>query len=126
MNLYATKYEEEFQPHLPTFATAVWELLKASGAWTLSSYPDASMPMGVVVPRSADALSCRSILPQSPKPHYAGTSWAVPKYDALVTVSMRFLASLASKRMHYDLFNNPTLCVRPARLYLRWVYGCAW
>ena len=38
-----------------------------------------------------------------------GTSWAVPKYDALVTVSMRFLASLAAKRMHYDLFNNPTL-----------------
>ena len=31
VNLYATKYEEEFQPHLPTFATAVWELLKASG-----------------------------------------------------------------------------------------------
>lgn len=33
VNLYATKYEEEFQRFLPTFATAVWELLKASGGW---------------------------------------------------------------------------------------------
>ena len=68
VNLYATKYEEEFQPHLNTFATAVWELLKASG-----------------------------------------TSAAQPKFDGLVTVSMRFLASLAGKQMHFALFNNPTL-----------------
>ncbi len=68
VNLYATKYEEEFAPHLNTFATAVWDLLKASG-----------------------------------------TSAAVPKFDGLMTVSMRFLASLASKQMHFALFNNPTL-----------------
>ena len=30
VNLYATKYEEEFQPHLNVFATGVWELLKVS------------------------------------------------------------------------------------------------
>jgi len=68
LNLYATKYEEEFQPHLNTFATAVWELLKASG-----------------------------------------TTASQPKFDGLVTVSMRFLASLAGKRMHFALFNNTTL-----------------
>eukprot|EP00624_Nannochloropsis_granulata_P000776 evm.model.NODE_13239_length_6809_cov_22.316198.1 len=68
LNLYATKYEEEFQPHLNTFATAVWELLKASG-----------------------------------------TTASQPKFDGLMTVSMRFLASLAGKQMHFALFNNPTL-----------------
>ena len=49
VNLYATKYEEEFQPYLQVFATAVWELLKASG-----------------------------------------TSAAIPKYDELITTSMRY------------------------------------
>lgn len=68
VNLYATKYEEEFQPYLQTFALAVWDLLKASG-----------------------------------------TSAAVPKFDALMIVSMKFLASLASKKMHYDLFKDPGL-----------------
>lgn len=40
VNLYATKYEEEFQPHLPNFATAVWDLLKASGTHCASKAGD--------------------------------------------------------------------------------------
>lgn len=55
---YADKYDEEFQPHLPSFTTAIWDLLKSSG-----------------------------------------TSGAKPKYDAVTNISMRFLASLASKQV---------------------------
>jgi hypothetical protein len=37
VNLYADKYEEEFQPHLPAFTTAIWGLLMkvwmARSAW---------------------------------------------------------------------------------------------
>lgn len=102
VNLYATKYEEEFQRFLPTFATAVWELLKASGTHDYSS-----MYTHIHAPRGSVIKSWH--LSHGPKPKPTGTSWAVPKYDALVTVSMRFLASLASKRMHFELFNNPTL-----------------
>jgi exportin-2 (importin alpha re-exporter) len=56
-------------PPLPqVFATAVWELLKASG-----------------------------------------TTARQPKYDHLVTTSLRFLTSLVQKKMHFELFNNPAL-----------------
>lgn len=35
VNLYADKYEEEFNPYLEGFATAVWELLQSSGTTAL-------------------------------------------------------------------------------------------
>ena len=38
VNLYADKYEEEFQPHLPAFTTAIWGLLmKVCGGYILIS-----------------------------------------------------------------------------------------
>ena len=30
--MYAQKYDEEFAPHLPSFVTAVWNLLTTTGA----------------------------------------------------------------------------------------------
>ena len=30
--LYAQKYDEEFGPHLPTFVTAIWNLLVTTGS----------------------------------------------------------------------------------------------
>ena len=30
--MYAQKYDEEFVPHLPSFVTAVWNLLTSTGA----------------------------------------------------------------------------------------------
>lgn len=31
VGLYAQKYDEEFQPYLPLFVTAVWNLLTSTG-----------------------------------------------------------------------------------------------
>lgn len=31
VGLYAQKYDEEFQPYLPEFVTAVWNLLTSTG-----------------------------------------------------------------------------------------------
>lgn len=31
VSLYAQKYDEEFQPYLPEFVTAVWNLLTSTG-----------------------------------------------------------------------------------------------
>lgn len=31
VGLYALKYDEEFQPYLPLFVTAVWNLLTSTG-----------------------------------------------------------------------------------------------
>lgn len=39
----------------------------------------------------------------------SGTSASVPKFDAVTTISMRFLASLASKQVHFEIFNNDGL-----------------
>lgn len=31
VGLYAQKYDEEFQPYLPLFVTAIWNLLTSTG-----------------------------------------------------------------------------------------------
>ena len=44
--LYAQKYDEEFQPYLPRFVTAIWELLVSTGQevkYDLVSLPAASL-----------------------------------------------------------------------------------
>ncbi|XP_026750496.2 exportin-2 [Galleria mellonella] len=61
--LYALKYEEEFGPHAPSFVTAVWTVLLATG-------------------------------PQ-------------PKYDALVSNALTFLAKIAEKNNYKNLFEDP-------------------
>ena len=62
LKLYAEKYEEEFQPFLSQFTTAVWTLLVSTGVQ--------------------------------------------PKYDALVTMGIRFLTAVVSKPMHRALFEG--------------------
>ncbi|XP_076289313.1 chromosome segregation 1 [Lasioglossum baleicum] len=64
IGLYAQKYDEEFQPYLPEFVTAVWNLLTSTGQQ--------------------------------------------PKYDALVSNALQFLATVADRAQYKHLFENPT------------------
>ncbi|XP_076749811.1 chromosome segregation 1 [Xylocopa sonorina] len=64
IGLYAQKYDEEFQPYLPDFVTAVWNLLTSTGQQ--------------------------------------------PKYDALVSNALQFLATVADRAQYRSLFENPT------------------
>ncbi|CAL7948888.1 unnamed protein product [Xylocopa violacea] len=64
IGLYAQKYDEEFQPYLPDFVTAVWNLLTSTGQQ--------------------------------------------PKYDALVSNALQFLATVADRAQYRNLFEDPT------------------
>ncbi|KAK1138134.1 hypothetical protein K0M31_002618 [Melipona bicolor] len=64
IGLYAQKYDEEFQPYLPEFVTAVWNLLTSTGQQ--------------------------------------------PKYDALVSNALQFLATVADRAQYRNLFEDPT------------------
>ncbi|XP_029678956.1 exportin-2 [Formica exsecta] len=64
VGLYAQKYDEEFQPYLPEFVTAVWNLLTSTGQQ--------------------------------------------PKYDALVSNALQFLATVADRAQYRHLFEDPT------------------
>ncbi|XP_011881255.1 PREDICTED: exportin-2 [Vollenhovia emeryi] len=63
VGLYALKYDEEFQPYLPLFVTAVWNLLTSTGQ--------------------------------------------NPKYDALVSNALQFLATVADRAQYRHLFEDP-------------------
>ncbi|KAG5308621.1 XPO2 protein, partial [Pseudoatta argentina] len=63
VGLYAQKYDEEFQPYLPLFVTAIWNLLTSTGQ--------------------------------------------DPKYDALVSNALQFLATVADRAQYRHLFEDP-------------------
>ncbi|XP_015602290.1 exportin-2 isoform X1 [Cephus cinctus] len=64
VGLYAQKYDEEFQPYLPNFVTAIWNLLTSTGQQ--------------------------------------------PKFDALVSNALQFLATVADRAQYRHLFEDPS------------------
>lgn len=65
LNLYATKYEDEFMPYLGPFTQSIWTLLIEVGSQ--------------------------------------------PKYDSLTSSSIKFLTTIASKKMNMALFTDTVL-----------------
>jgi len=96
VGLYALKYDEEFQPYLPQFVTAVWNLLTST-----------------VQDPKYDAVSklyqyCSNFLRKKYKQQNSKVYLHSDMLLQLVSNALQFLATVADRAQYRHLFEDPT------------------
>lgn len=90
--LYAQKYDEEFQPYLPRFVTAIWNLLVSTGQ---------EVKYDLVRVASPDLFSVFFF-----EVHFPGTNNTPRLCLQLVSNAIQFLASVCERPHYKHLFED--------------------